>query len=189
MTTPMAWVLAAGAGTSALLAPAMPVGAAVQGAIPDSTRMEALRQAIAQAPVFRVRGESGGMRISRPVLDSTGVRSMEWGVAARRRPALLVTADAPRPSPRPSIPWSEISSLEVARPCTVQGAVAGAIVGLALGATVVSGRVGRSTDEGAAYETIGIFGTVVTTSTILGAILGHRSGTRTIYRAQTRETN
>jgi hypothetical protein len=171
-------VLAAAACVASAPAPA---GAAV----PDSARLAGLREAITAAPIFRVVGAFGRERIADPILDSSGVRSAGWEPVASRRTAVFTAERSAPRAARAPIPWSDISALETGRPKTLQGAVGGTVVGLVVGAGIALAMNprGAPADEEDALRSIGIVSGTTFAGTILGTWIGHRSGFRPIYRA------
>ena len=154
------------------------------GVIPDSTQMKALREAVRRAPVVLVRGDFGLREFYHARLDSTGIRSAREESAWRPRPALIATADAPRPPVPPTIAWSEISTMETQRPKKLQGAIGGLVVGLAIGLTLALNYEARYSED---FTGLGLLLGPPFVGLIGGTILGSLSGTKVIYRAPTRE--
>lgn len=169
-----------------VLARPLPVLASAQGtaAVPDSAGMAALREAATRAPVLLVRGEFGLREYHRPRVDSAGIGPRRPESPWRPRPALFGTADA-RPA-SPTTPWSEISSLETQRPRKLQGAVAGFVLGLALGGLLASNYHTTNSDD---YTPVGLWIGTPVTGVLFGTIIGSLAGTKTIYRAQPQETH
>jgi len=160
-------------------------GAARAGATPDPARMAELREAVARAPVLLARGDFGLREFHHPWIDSSGVsgrKDPDW----RPRPALIASADAPRPEAPPIIPWSRITSLETQRQKKLQGAVAGFVAGLAIGGTLALTYEAKNSED---WTGVGLLVGTPTCGLLLGTIIGSLSGTSVIYRATTQGSN
>jgi hypothetical protein len=159
--------------------------AATAGSTPDPPQLVAMRDAVARAPVLLVRGDFGFREVRRAWLDSAGVSGRQ-DPAWRPRPALIASADAPRPEAPPTIPWSEITSLEIQRQKKLQGAIGGFVVGLAIGGTLALTYEAKDSNDMTG------FGPLLgppSSGLILGTIIGSLSGTKVIYRAPTQGSN
>ena len=155
------------------------------GAIPDSAELAALRQRVSSAKVVRLEGSFGSREIGRPLLDSSGVRSRDWEERARLRPALFVSADAPRPPVPAPIAWSEITEIQTGGPKIVKGALVGTFTGIVLGATLAAASLGNGyVGEEEGFRAIGIFSGTAMTGTIVGLVVGSMRGWHTVYRAR-----
>jgi len=155
------------------------VGSGAGDAIPDSGEMATLRKQASAPRQVRLVGSFGTKELSRALLDSVGISSAEWAERAHRRPALLLTPNASRPAIPAPIPWSEISELQTGR----SRPGVGALVGFATGAVAAVGIFHiEALNEGEAWRNLGIGMATLTTSTILGALIGSTHGWRTVYR-------
>jgi len=157
--------------------------AATAGSTPDPRQLVAMRDAVARAPVLLVRGDFGLRELRHAWLDSTGV-SARRDPAWRPRPALIASAVAPRPEAPPTIPWSEITSLETQRPKKLQGAVAGFVIGLAAGASLAGLHEETYTGD---YTRVALILGTPAAGVVAGTLIGSLSGTKVIYRAPTQE--
>jgi hypothetical protein len=159
----------------------------VEGAIPDSAQLATLRQRLSSERQIRLLGSFGTLDISRPTLDSAGVRSGYLEERARQRQALFVTRDAPKPPIPPPIKWQEISEIQTGHSMTGRGAFVGLLLGAALGATAAAMSDPSGSEGDAGYRAIGFFSGGVLLGTFAGTVIGMGSGWRTVYRASTRE--
>ena len=149
-------------------------------AVPDSATMAGLREAVARAPILVVTSHRGVHDLRRARMDSTGVWSASWEDAADARPALITTTDAARPAVKP-IAWGEIERLQTQHPHKLRGAVAGAVLGLAVSVLVLGSSGGMTTDAEAGAAVV--LGPMVL-GALVGTFVGSAVGTKTIYRAQ-----
>jgi hypothetical protein len=154
--------------------------AATAGPIPDSAQMSELRMAAAKAPLLLVHGDFGVRELRKPLLDSTGVRSEQWESAARARPAIIATPDAPHPVAMP-IAWTDISSLETQRQQKLKWTLIGGITGLALGALIYSRYDDTSNATGELPEGAGWLMGLPPLGLAVGFVAGSMTGKRTIY--------
>ena len=152
--------------------------------IPDPGQLGMMRDAVRRAPVLIARGDFGLREFHHPWLDSSGVRSTREESPRGPRPALFATADAPPPAPAAAIPWSQITSLETQRPRKLQGAVAGFVIGLAVGGTLASTYEAKNSED---WTGVGLLLGTPMLGVISGTLLGSLSGTKVIYRAPTQE--
>ena len=154
---------------------------AAVGSVPDSAQLVELRRVVATSRVLRVAADFGWEAIGDPILDSTGIRSASW----HQRPALITTVGTPPRTARPPIPWTRISTLQVGRSKTLQGAVGGTLIGLVLGAGLAMATIPSGySDEADGYRAVALFGGTAVLGTIVGTYLGWKSGFRTIYQAE-----
>lgn len=160
--------------------------AATAGSTPDPRQLVAMRAAVARAPVLLVRGDFGVREVLHAWLDSTGVRPSPPESARRPRPALIASADAPRPEPPPTIAWSEIESLETQKSKKLQGAMGGFVVGLTAGFTVALTYEPKNSED---MTPAGLLVGLPMLGLISGTILGSLSGSKVIYRAPTQGSN
>jgi len=150
------------------------------GSLPDSAQMAGLRQAVAEVPLVRVRGDFGTRSGHRSWLDSAGVRLEQELVGSRKAMVSAGTRAEP-------IPWNEITSLETERPGSKgEGAFVGGLIGFAVGGlwiltAYLSGDpfAPDHTDHTQRYTAI--LGVSVVSGTVLGALIGRHGQRRTVY--------
>jgi hypothetical protein len=145
------------------------------GPVPDTLQMAVMREAVANVPMVRVRGDFGTRSGNRPSLDSNGVRlaeTLEGPRSAMRTPAT-------RAEP---IPWHEITSLETERPSSKgTGAMIGGLMGLAVGFAVAATHAYAHPLEDQQQQVLTTLGVSVAGGTVLGALIGRSGQRRMIY--------
>ena len=164
------------AGVALILGLAAPEVAAALEA-PDSKELAALRERVSEQPMARVVGTFGAQVITRPILDSSGVRSAEWDFAGRR--AVFVGENAPPRPAQASIAWSRISEFQVGRTRALRGAVIGVLAASFLGVTLIMANPAK--DESGLWV-LGVPGTAIALGSLVGGAIGASHGTwRTVY--------
>jgi hypothetical protein len=147
--------------------------------VPDSARLETLRRQLDGRPT-RVRGSFGSVDIDRPILAPEGIGSRAW--TEHSRPALIRTGDVTVKPARPPIPWNEIAEIQSGRTHTLQGAVGGLFVGVAVGG-LLAGTHASDAGEEEGMRAISLFFGSVMAGTMIGALVGSIPRWRTVYRA------
>ena len=152
------------------------------GSIPDSTEMASLRELIATRQTVRLVGTFGSLEISKPLIDSVGVRASDFEARARPRPGIWATEQAQARSAPAPVAWREISAVQVGHSMAGRGAIQGLFIGIGLGVGIASASHDRhSADEMAGYRALSTFSWTLVASVVAGTVVGSKRGWRTVY--------
>lgn len=160
--------------SSFIVAFASPVAA---GPVPDTVQIAAMRQAIVDVPLVRVRGDFGTQSGHRPRLDSSGILFTE--PLGGPHDAMLTSIG--NPGPAEPIPWRQITSVETDRASAGKYTIVGGLFGLAVGYAVVLTTTNTLSLENQQHHALTVLGVSTAGGLGLGFLLGSLGEHRTIY--------